>query len=179
MGITLKMKRLACEALPIGDHQNACRVTRSRKHDANELALFFFLFFSNLENNFLYGRMYCEENETAGRWMSNEANCWGLLLGVILGGFGGVGGFGGWGWWGGGSLSVPVPFALCAARIARKSMRMSNGEEGRHRGGCSGVFMMLHASEISAVAAKNINIITRFWGSRETSSFEHHTTSMT
>lgn len=87
-------------------------------------------------------------------------------FGVLLGGEGGEG-----------SLLVPVPFALCAGQIAGKSMRMSNGEEGRHRGGCSGVFMMLHASEISAVAAKNIIITTRFWGSRETSRFEHHKTS--
>lgn len=41
----LEMKRLACEVSQIGDHQNACRGTRSRKREVTELALFNFDFF--------------------------------------------------------------------------------------------------------------------------------------
>lgn len=40
MGITLKIKRLAYKDSQMGDRQNACRVTRRRKYEGAELALF-------------------------------------------------------------------------------------------------------------------------------------------
>lgn len=84
----LEMKRLACEVSQIGDHQNACRVTRSRKREVTELALFDFYFvLCSFLFSFPYGRMDCHSERDDGQ----VERYWGDLrwrsFGSGLGGF--------------------------------------------------------------------------------------------
>lgn len=84
LGIMLEMKRLACEVSQIGDHQNACRVTRSRKREVTELALFYFIF-CRVFFFYLVFRTdvwIVTQNETTAKWTGLGAIWGGVLLAV-------------------------------------------------------------------------------------------------